>query len=321
MASKTLYRFNQDTLRFEPVFLRGRRLRFHITLFLSLSLALAVGALYYYHQKLELPDDILLKREHIALRQEWDMIGQRVEDAYTELAEYVHRDDHRYRVILDAEPLSHNEREGGFGGSERFVLSRNEQYPVVVTNYQRVQKLIRQLNVEKQSFEWLLERLNEKQRMWASRPAIQPIHTNDLIRLHTTYGIRFHPILRYWRDHRGLDFTALEGTPVYATGDGAVSHAYYSETYGQVVYLDHRYGFETRYAHLSRFIVKPGDEIRRGQVIGYVGNTGLSQAAHLHYEILYHRNQINPINFFQLDLSKSEFEKLVQNAEKSTTLD
>jgi murein DD-endopeptidase MepM/ murein hydrolase activator NlpD len=159
-----------------------------------------------------------------------------------------------------------------------------------------------------------------KRAMWASRPAIQPIDNKDLMRLHTSFGLRFHPLLGYVRPHRGLDFTAANGTPVYATGDGRVSTSYYSNTFGNVVYLDHGFNFETRYAHLSKYIVEAGQFIKRGQIIGYVGNTGTSVSPHLHYEVLFKNEQINPINFFQRDLSNQEYEKLIRLAstEKSS---
>jgi murein DD-endopeptidase MepM/ murein hydrolase activator NlpD len=114
------------------------------------------------------------------------------------------------------------------------------------------------------------------------------------------------------KDHKGLDFSAPRGTPVYATGDGRISMAYFSGSYGNVVYVDHGFDFETRYAHLNRFIVHQGEFVKRGQVIGYVGNTGISASPHLHYEVLFKGVHTNPINFFQRDLNNTEYEKLIK---------
>jgi murein DD-endopeptidase MepM/ murein hydrolase activator NlpD len=131
-----------------------------------------------------------------------------------------------------------------------------------------------------------------------------------------------HPIFKTLMDHKGLDFTAPRGTPVYATGDGTVEEARFSGSYGNVVYINHNYGFETRYAHMSKFTVKKGDMVKRGQVIGYVGNTGNSVSSHLHYEVLVGGKHVNPINFFQRDLSNEEYEKLVQlGSNKAQPLD
>ncbi|MBK5278117.1 MAG: M23 family metallopeptidase, partial [Bacteroidia bacterium] len=140
----------------------------------------------------------------------------------------------------------------------------------------------------------------------------------DLMHLHTSFGMRFHPLLGFVRPHKGLDFTAPKGSPVYATGDGKVEYAEHSISYGQVVYLNHGYNFQTRYAHLSQFIVARGEKVKRGQVIGYVGNSGLSVSDHLHYEVLYDGIQINPINFFQRDLSNKEYEKLIEVGSRET---
>jgi murein DD-endopeptidase MepM/ murein hydrolase activator NlpD len=119
-------------------------------------------------------------------------------------------------------------------------------------------------------------------------------------------------------EHKGLDFSAAHGTPVYATGDGEVKLAYFSSTYGNVIYLDHGYNYETRYAHLSNYAVKPGDKVKRGQIIGYVGDTGTSVGPHLHYEVLYGGQHVNPINFFQRDLSNEEYQKLIDAGSKNS---
>lgn len=124
--------------------------------------------------------------------------------------------------------------------------------------------------------------------------------------------MRLHPVLGYWREHKGLDFSAPEGAPIYVTGDGIVEFANWETTYGNVVFINHGYDFQTRYAHMIRYIVSQGQRVRRGQLIGYVGNTGLSAGNNCHYEVLVKGSQVNPINFFQRDLSNKEFEKLVE---------
>jgi murein DD-endopeptidase MepM/ murein hydrolase activator NlpD len=192
---------------------------------------------------------------------------------------------------------------------------------LIKNTYLKTEKLKNRLDIEVQSLDALNKELERKEKMWASRPAIQPISNKDLTILHTTFGLRLHPILGYWRDHNGLDFTAPGGTPVYTTGDGVVHMAYYSATYGWVVYLDHGYGFETRYAHLTNFIVTKGQRLKRGQVLGYVGTSGQSKANHLHYEVLYNGDPVNPINFFQRDLSNGEFQKLVERVKVGVSLD
>jgi murein DD-endopeptidase MepM/ murein hydrolase activator NlpD len=203
-------------------------------------------------------------------------------------------------------------REAGVGGVEPAYLKEAKLYPAIAETFRKIEKLNHQVDVQKQSFDELIHVADRKLTMWASRPAIQPISNKQLNRLHTTYGSRMHPIFNTERDHKGLDFSAPRGTPVYATGNGRISMAYFSGSYGNVVYVDHGFDFETRYAHLNRFIVHQGEFVKRGQIIGYVGNTGISASPHLHYEVLVNGSHINPINFFQRDLSNAEYEKLIR---------
>ena len=262
-------------------------------------------------------DETLLIAQNKTLKSDWQVIFKKLDIAAEELTALEVVDDHNYRVILDLEPLGQSVREAGVGGREK--ENANIPYYLIKQGYERADKIKNRLDIEFQSFAQLDQELAIKERMWSSRPAIQPISNLDLTYLHTTYGMRKHPILGYWRPHKGLDFTAPSGSPVYATGDGKVDASYFSETYGNVVYIDHGFGFETRYAHLIDYIVKKGDRVKRGQIIGYVGNTGLSYSTHLHYEVLFKGDQINPINFFQRDLSNREYEKLVELGGIATT--
>jgi murein DD-endopeptidase MepM/ murein hydrolase activator NlpD len=203
------------------------------------------------------------------------------------------------------------------GGREK--ASELITYPLVRNAYQQAEKLRNRLDIEAQSLQKLQEELEKKEKMWASRPAIQPVSNKDLKQLHTLFGLRLHPLLGYVRPHNGLDFTAPQGAPIYSTGDGIVNIAQYSESLGNMVFIDHGYGFQTRYGHMTKFIVAAGEKVKRGQVIGYVGNTGLSVAAHLHYEVLYQGTYLNPINFFQRDLNNLEYEKLIEIGSQSVT--
>jgi murein DD-endopeptidase MepM/ murein hydrolase activator NlpD len=260
-------------------------------------------------------EDQLLMKENLRLKAEMQILEERVAKATTSLNELIERDDHNYRVVLDAEPLSPEIRTSGSGGSERFDRDALREAPNLIRNYATLSKLQSQIDVEQQSYDELSDLLNERIRMWSSRPAIQPISNKQLNQLFMSYGARMHPIFKVMKDHNGLDFSAPKGTPVYATGDGTVVTAHRSPSYGKVIYIDHGHGYETRYAHLSKFIVYPGDRVKRGHIIGYVGSTGTSQSSHLHYEVLIEGKHVNPINFFQRDLSNSEYERLIDIAQ------
>ena len=312
----TRFRYNATTCKYEPHFVTGKMLRNRILMFMSLSLVLAIIAYSHVLKFIPSLDEIFLAEENHRLQVEWEILHDQIEEANDKLATLVEKDDHNYRVILDSEPLDPSIREAGIGGSEKINTSQLEDYPVVLNEYLVLEKLKHQLDVEIQSYDEIDNLFEKKSIMWAARPAIQPVSNKTLTHLHSTFGERLHPLLGYVRDHKGLDFTADIGTPVYATGDGLVKIAYFSGSFGNVIFLDHSFGYETRYAHLSKFNVKRGQKIKRGDIIGFVGNTGLSGGPHLHYEVLYKGLQINPINFFQRDLSNKEYEKLVEEGSK-----
>jgi len=315
--ARVRYQYNHKTCKYEPIFGSGRKFLKQSAGFITLSLLLAVACFSYYSQHYESFNELLLKRKNKALKTEWSILQKRVENSTQELLSLIDKDDHNYRVILDSQPLPASMREAGTGGSEKINRAGMGGFPIILGYYERLDKLKHQLDVEVQSYEELTKMLHEKIKMWASRPAIQPIDNRQLARLHLTYGARFHPIFHVYMDHKGLDFAAAQGTPVYATGDGVVATTYSSSSYGNVIYLNHGHNFETRYAHLSKFAVRPGQFVKRGQVIAYVGNTGHSVASHLHYEVLFNGLHANPINFFQRDLSNKEYDRLIKEGSKS----
>ncbi|MGC1243167.1 MAG: M23 family metallopeptidase, partial [Chryseosolibacter sp.] len=284
---RTRFRYNETTCRYEPFYIKGEVLRNRIIMFLSLSLAFAVGSYLYVLKYIPSLDEIFLAEENQRLKVEWDILHDRIQDASHTLLTLIEKGDHNYRVILDSAPLDASIREAGIGGSEKINTARLQEFPLVLREYRTLEKLKHQLDVEMQSYDEIAKLFEEKSSMWASRPAIQPVSNKTLTHLHATFGERFHPLLGYVRDHKGLDFTADIGTPVYATGDGIVKSAYFSGSFGNVIFLDHGYGYETRYAHLSDFNASRGQHIKRGDIVGFVGNTGLSRGPHLHYEVLY----------------------------------
>jgi len=312
----TRFRYNEATCKYEPFFVAGKVLRGRVLLFLALSLSLAFVSYIYVLKYVPSLDEIFLAEENQRLKIEWEILHDEIAEANSKLLTLIEKGDHNYRVILDSEPLDPSIREAGIGGSEKINTAQLQEFPIVLKEYQVLEKLKHQLDVELQSYDEIAQLFEKKSVMWAARPAIQPISNKTLTHLHSTFGERLHPLLGYVRDHKGLDFTADVGTPVYATGDGVVKAAYFSLSYGNVIFLDHDFGYETRYAHLSKFNAKKGQVIKRGDIIGFVGSTGLSGGPHLHYEVLYKGLQINPINFFQRDLSNKEYEKLVEEGSK-----
>ena len=315
---KINYRYNPETCKYEPCYANGIVLRNRVLIFLSISFIIALCCFGFYRSYFQSFDEFVLTEKNQTLKVEWQFLTDRLEKANAELRQLIDKDDNNYRVILDTNPLSPDQRQAGVGGSLKFDKEEIQHTPLVLDGYVKLENLKHQLAVEVQSYEELNNMLDEKIKMWAARPAIQPINNKQLQQLRMTYGLRFHPIFHIYRPHKGLDFAAEEGTPVYATGDGKIIMEYFSDTYGKVIYLQHDQHFETRYAHLSKFAVNPGEHVKRGQVIGYVGSTGTSVSSHLHYEVLFNGQHVHPINFFQRDLSNKEYEKLIKQGSEHT---
>ena len=318
--AKIKYKYNPDTCRYEPWYPSKRVLFKQSGIFLGISFVLASIVYSILMKNMGSVDELLQENRNYALKADWEILENRIDQIQRELAELIEKDDHNYRVILDSDPLDSTIREAGIGGREVIVLPEVTRISILNKNYQRIEKLSNQLDVELQSYQELATLLNKKIKRWAARPAIQPIDNRQLDRLHLRYGMRSHPLLDIDRQHKGLDFSAPIGTPVYATGDGRIEVAHFSTTYGNVIYLNHGYGYQTRYAHMSKFNVKQGDRVKRGQIIGFVGNTGISVGPHLHYEVLFQNGHINPINFFQRDLSNEEYERLIEKSAKNTEI-
>jgi len=313
--AKVQYTYNSQTCKYEPIVISPKVAGRRVLMFLGISFTIGLAGLAYFNYKFPYIDETLQTAKNESLRSEWKVLYKQLERTSTQLSTLEHNDDNNYRVILDLEPLDQAQREAGVGGREK--ESETIPYSLIRTAYQQSEKIKNRLEIEAQSLQQLMDELTKKEKMWASRPAIQPVSNKDLVHLHTIFGLRMHPLLGYVRPHNGLDFTAPAGSPVYATGDGRVSNAQHSTSYGNVVYIDHGYQFETRYAHMTNYIVGVGQLVKRGQVIGYVGNTGLSVSAHLHYEVLYKNDAINPVNFFQRDLNNKEYEKLIEVGSQS----
>lgn len=310
---KVFYRYNPSTFQYEPVYSSGKHVVNRVFLYVLFGLMAAAPAAYWYTQNHPSIREQHLLANNEKLSEQWEDLKSEIDAAYQQLDSLSKKDDLYYRVLLDLPALDASERQAGVGGADR-LLDETGRYEVIRTNYERLEKLKRQLDVAQQSFDQLHEVTQTKSRMMRSRPAIQPIDKEQLTVLHLTFGMRLHPIFKEMMDHKGLDFTASTGTPVYATADGRVSNAYFSASYGNVVFIDHGFSYETRYAHLQKFSVEPGNFVKRGDIIGYVGNTGISAAPHLHYEVFFRGIAVNPIHFFQRDLSQQEYQKIIRSS-------
>jgi murein DD-endopeptidase MepM/ murein hydrolase activator NlpD len=220
--------------------------------------------------------------------------------------------------VLGAEPIDKNIREAGIGGTDRYEDIRKKNIihkDLIIKLNGGVDKLRRKVYLETKSQDEVVKLARDKEKMFAAIPAIQPISNKQLISLASGFGYRIHPVYKVMRMHQGIDFAAPIGTPIYATADGHVMTVEFSFSgYGKMVEINHGFGYKTRYAHMHGFAVGVGQKVKRGELIGYVGSTGLSTAPHLHYEV--HINNIakNPVYYFFNDLNSEEYEKILKLA-------
>ncbi len=243
-------------------------------------------------------------------------MAKRMELAEKVLEDLTRRDNDVYRAVFEAEPIPDEIRDGGIGGTDRFEKFKGyDNEKLMRETAERLDRLSRRLVVQSKSYDQLFELARRKEELLRSMPAIMPIKVNDPDQIASGFGYRVHPVFKTERFHAGVDFTAPVGTPIYATGNGVVERAdRESGGYGNCVQIRHGFGFLTLYAHMSKMLVVPGQKVKRGQVIGLLGNTGLSTGPHCHYEV--HRNgePVNPLAYFIANLSPEEYTKITRSA-------
>jgi murein DD-endopeptidase MepM/ murein hydrolase activator NlpD len=283
--------------------------------FLSATAVSAFIIIVIAYTYFDSPKEIMLERELKAMKLQYKMLNKDLEQMSEVLDNLEKRDDRIYRVIFEAEPIPDAVREAGYGGAnmyKKFESYNNSE--LLKESTQKLEKLKKEMYIQSKSYDELVQKMENKEQMLASLPAIQPIYNDDLTRVASGYGYRIDPIYKTRKMHEGIDFTAPRGTEIYATGDGRVAETRFSRTYGRCVIVKHGYGYKTLYAHMMDVKVEEGDEVERGEVIGTVGSTGKSTAPHLHYEVRKNSRTTNPVNYFYNDLTPEQYEKLIKMA-------
>ena len=283
---------------------------------LGLMLLTAFGLWYLTYHVFESPKEYVLAQQNKAYKQKLAQISMKVDSMEQSLTSVIGRDDSLYRVVFEKKPIPAQQREVGYGGSNRYLdLEGYQNSEALIAVNAKLDRLGRQMFVEHKSLKSLSSIARKKEEIIASTPAIQPVSVNDFRYISSPFGFRHHPKTGRWKKHEGIDIVAPYGAPVYATADGVVEtprKTMYG--YGKVVVLNHHFGYETLYAHMSRIAVKPGEKVKRGQLVGYVGNTGISTGTHLHYEVIKNGRHLNPRKFFRYDISSWEYQFLVSKA-------
>ena len=259
------------------------------------------------------PKEKMLNREIENMVFQYNQIKDKLNQISLVMADLQNRDDNIYRVIFEAEPIPNSIRKTGYGGVNRYeALKGYNNSDLIINTTKKLDQISKQLYIQSKSFDEIIELAKHKSEMLAAIPAIQPVSNKNLSRMASGFGPRIDPIYKTKKFHAGMDFSAKTGTPIYATGNGKVIRVRKSRKgYGNHVKIDHGYGYVTLYAHMQKYIVKKGQKVKRGEVIGYVGNTGKSVAPHLHYEVHKNGKKVNPVNFFYNDLTSEEYEKMI----------
>ena len=312
--AKTKYKYNPHTLTYEKIKLSSwEKIQKGLT-YLIVFILVSIGIVVLSYNIFSSPKELMLERENEYLKENYKRLNKELAQVEKVLSDIEERDDNIYRVIFEAEPIPGNIRQAGVGGVNRY--SQYEGYAdenMVINTSKRLDQIAKQLYVQSKSYDEVIGLATNKENMLASIPAIQPIPNKNLKRMASGFGYRIHPVYKTRKLHTGMDFTSPTGTEIYSTGDGKIVSVKKSRRgYGMHIVIDHGYGYTTLYGHMSKFNVRRGQKVKRGDRIGYVGNTGTSTAPHLHYEVIKDGKKINPINFYFNDLTPEEYDKMIE---------
>ncbi len=312
------YYYDTESCRYERIRVSVWDIIWNTLGFLTLALILAGGIFFVYTVYFESPEEALLRKENEELKLYYDLLSKEVADINEMTSSLQERDDNIYRTIFGVDPIPEEIRNAGVGGSNRYkdlIDEGLEQEEIILDNYKKIDQLKKRMYVQTKSYDELFAMARNKELELASLPAIQPVSNEDLKRLTSGFGYRIDPILKVRKPHNGVDFAIDKGTPVYATGNGRVKFTRTSPTgYGNQIEIDHGFGYTTKYAHLSEFVVRSGQSVKRGDLIAYSGNSGKSTAPHLHYEVHINNNPTNPVHYFYEDLTPDEYEEVLRLA-------
>ncbi len=316
---RTKYKFNPDSLSFDRITLGMKEFLLRSLAYLIGSVLIALVYWIIFAALFDSPKEKALKREVEQMAIQYDLIHREMANIETVLDGLKQKDDNLYRTIFEAEPIPSTLRDGGVGGVNRYEsLEGYSNSNLVIETATRLDRIRKKVYIQSKSYDQLIDLARNKEEMLRSVPAIIPISNKDLKRTASGFGLRIHPIYKISKFHYGMDFTAPAGTDVYATGNGIVVAVITSQRgYGKHIIIDHGFGYTSIYAHLSDFNVRVRQKVQRGDVIGYVGNTGTSVANHLHYEIKLNGVNVDPVNYYFEDLTPEMYEKMIEIASKT----
>lgn len=308
---KVKYYYDSENLAYRKIVTKKRKRFGYIALFLlSSGLFGLLGFVVLLNTPFfETPKDRLQAREIENLKLRYSILNKKMDQIDEVLKNVEERDNNLYRVYFNTSAIPDEQRKAGFGGVNRYKdLEGYDNSELVMNTTKRVDIISKQLAIQSKSLDEILKLAKEKEKLLSAIPAIQPVKNEQLKQMASGFGYRNDPFTKIRKFHAGMDFTAKTGTPVYATGDGVVDRADNTASgYGNHIVIRHGFGYETLYAHLSKYKVRAGQRVKRGDVIGYIGSTGRSEAPHLHYEVHKNGEVVNPLNFYYGNISAAEF--------------
>lgn len=315
MTGKKKYRYNTDTLLYEVYkipFLKRFSAGFFLFL-LSIFSFVGYFLLYTLYFGFDTPKMALLKQESVELRSKMELLERKFNQNNSVLMELQRRDNYVYRPIFGMEEISQDVRNAGFGGVNRYAHLENlPNSQFVIDVEKQMDILYKKAFIQSRSYDEVAILSKRTGEMASCVPAVPPVHL-DKVRISSSYGLRTDPFQKRPKMHSGIDFVGNTDEPIYASGNGKVIEvAFNFFGYGKEVVIDHGFGYKTRYAHLHTICVKEGDMVERGQQIGGMGNSGRSTGTHLHYEVLYKGNRVNPSNYFSRELKGEEFLSMIK---------
>lgn len=312
---KVYYIYNPKTRTYDRIYptMRQRVLSYLRRLFVGMGLG--AGSFILLLWVFGSPSEKNLRVENSRLLSQYQILSSRLDEAQDVMLRLQQRDDNLYRVMMQADPVPEVLRSASYRRTNRYEeLQDLASADLVINTTQQMDRLSREIYIQSKSFDEVVELCKKHDDMLASIPAIQPVSNKNLKQTASGYGTRIDPIYKTVKFHAGMDFSANVGTPVYATGNGKVVKAGWEGLYGNCIDIDHGFGYVTKYAHLSKIKVRAGQQVMRGEIIGEVGSTGKSTGPHLHYEVHVKGQIVNPVNYYFMDLSADDYDKMVEIA-------
>lgn len=314
--AKVKYYYDAETLSYRKIKRKKRTTFKYVVVFLAAAAIFGFLFVFIASQYIQSPKERQLARELQNMELQYELLNKRIDDAISVLENIEERDNAIYRLYFEANPIPEEQRRAGFGGINRYKKFEGyDNSKLIAESNKRLDILEKAIVVQSKSLDEIAKLAEEKEKFLQAIPAIQPVNNINLTRMASGYGYRTDPFTKVRKFHFGMDFTAPRGTPIYATGDGIVKRADNSSSgYGKHIRINHGYGYVSLYAHLYKYNVRVNQRVKRGDLIGFVGSTGRSEAPHLHYEVHKDGERINPINFYYGNLSAEEFDVLLKKA-------